>query len=103
MIEYFLLDKYLNKNIENYSNNTNNDNNKKYSNYFINFIFIIISCVAVYLSWTCQDNLKNNLGIRLIYAFFAFWFGIFYLIFYLFIRNSCITEQVIETVTETSK
>lgn len=50
---------------------------------------LIVSIFAVYLSWNCST--KEGLGVfeKVLYAFFAFIFNIFYLIYYALFRRSC--------------
>ena len=43
-----------------------------------------ISIFCIYLSWTCNTAAKIDTPLKVLYAFFAWFFGIFYLIFYFF-------------------
>ena len=55
---------------------------------YLVFVMIgfFISCYAVYLSWTCNTEGGIDTGLKIIYAIFAFMFGIFYIIFYFIFR-----------------
>ena len=51
---------------------------------------IAISVYAAYLSWSCNSALRTDLSVKIICAFFAFWFGFIYMICYmLFWTASC--------------
>ena len=53
---------------------------------------LVISLFCIYLSWTCNTVRKTDTFLKVIYAFFAWFFGIFYLIFYFFanyLGNGC--------------
>ena len=47
---------------------------------------ICISIYCVYLSWSCNTKLEINTGLKIIYAFFAAIFNVFYLIYYFVFR-----------------
>lgn len=49
-------------------------------------IGLLISCYAVYLSWTCNTAMGVNTGLKIVFAFFAFIFGLLYLIFYVLVN-----------------
>jgi hypothetical protein len=59
-----------------------------------NIISFIISCFAVYLSWTCNTAVGVHLVLKLIYAFFAFVFGFIYLIYYLLVRGDMCSQHL---------
>jgi hypothetical protein len=46
----------------------------------------LIGCYAVYLSWTCNTLSGISTPLKVIYAFFAYIFGMLYLIFYVIFR-----------------
>jgi hypothetical protein len=48
----------------------------------------IISFYAVYLSWTCKSNQKQNIYLRIFFAVLAYIFGMFYIILNIF-YNEC--------------
>jgi hypothetical protein len=49
-----------------------------------------LGCLAAYLSWTCNSADGIGAGWRFIRAFFAFIFGLFYLIVYaIFFAGRC--------------
>lgn len=47
-------------------------------------VSVIISVFCIYLSWNCNSSRGTDTGLKIFYAFFAFLFGFFYLIFYFF-------------------
>lgn len=47
-------------------------------------ISFLISSYSAYLSWNCNKNLE--IPMKMFYAFFAFMFGAFYLVFYVAVR-----------------
>ena len=52
-----------------------------------NIVSFIISCFAVYLSWSCNTAKDVHIVPKLIYSFFAFVFGGIYLIYYFLVRS----------------
>jgi apolipoprotein N-acyltransferase len=51
------------------------------------FIFsLMVGIFCIYLSWTCNTSLNAETPLKIMYAFFAWLFGIFYLMFY-FVAN----------------
>ena len=75
------------------SSNTSNKNDaviilKNNPKYVIvsSVISVVIGLYAVYLSWSCNSALGLGTGLKLLYALFAFIFGLLYLIFYLIFR-----------------
>jgi hypothetical protein len=50
------------------------------------FIGLIIGVYAAYLSWECNSALGISTPLKVIYAFFAWVFGLLYLIFYVIFR-----------------
>jgi uncharacterized membrane protein len=62
-------------------------------------VSISISLYAVYLSWSCNTSLGINTGLKILYAFFAFIFGLLYLLFYLIFRiGQCQKITIIKSV-----
>ena len=61
-----------------------NSNSNSSSSVFSNIFYFLISLGAIYLSWTCESNKQQYIGIRIFYAILAFIFGIFYIIFNIF-------------------
>ena len=53
-----------------------------------NIISLVLGAWAVYLSWTCNTLQGESTGMKIFYAFFAFIFGPFYLIYYLIAKRS---------------
>jgi hypothetical protein len=49
-------------------------------------ISIAIGFYAVYLSWTCNTASGYSTPLKVIFAFFAFIFGLLYLIFYVLVN-----------------
>jgi len=59
-----------------------------------NIIALLIGIYSAYLSWSCNSAEGTNIIFRIIWAFFAFIFGIFYLIFYYLVRSgACNTAK----------
>jgi hypothetical protein len=53
-------------------------------------IYIAIGVLCVYLSWKCNTNQCYNVAAKAIFAFFAWNFGLIYLIYYgLFRAGTC--------------
>ena len=48
---------------------------------------IAIMILCIYLSWTCNTKGGENVIMKVIYAFFAAFFNILYLIYYLLFRK----------------
>lgn len=46
----------------------------------------ILSIYAVYLSWTCSTAQNIAVGLKVLYAIFAYIFGFLYLIYYVFVN-----------------
>ena len=81
--------KYLCK-IEN--NNINKE--KKIENFesstvvqYGNILGLLIGGWAAYLSYECNTRHNINEPLKIIYAVFAFWFGLIYLIYYLLFKS----------------
>ena len=90
------IEKYLINKINNFINNKETNNNIEpyivehfdYNKYIYPLVWFIINCAAVWLSWSCKSNENLNIGFRIVYAAFAYFFGIFYIIAnYLFFSN----------------
>lgn len=47
---------------------------------------IVIGIVAAYLSWSCNTAMQYNFGLKVFFAFFAYLFGLVYLILYIIMR-----------------
>ena len=94
-----LAESYLINIINDYINNNLNKNKEHYivehfsdyKKYFYSLVWFCINCAAVYLSWNCNSNKNLNLGLRIIYALIAYFFGIFYIIFNGVLFKSCYT------------
>ena len=55
---------------------------------------LFIGFSSAYLSWTCNTALGISTGMKVLYAIFAFLFGLIYLIFYLIFRaGTCSTAK----------
>lgn len=52
----------------------------------VNIISIIIGIFAAYLSWSCNTAEGVSTGLKILYSFFAFLFGLLYLIYYAIFR-----------------
>ncbi len=78
----------LKKDEEQYENMTQDNLEKKaemYSNITF-FIMLLINCYAAYLSWECNSANNYPIGLKLIFAFFAFMFGTVYILYYILFR-----------------
>jgi hypothetical protein len=74
------------------SKDKSNENENEYENEIINynyhnellifFIYLAISVVAVYLSWTCNTKANYPMSVKIACAINAYTFGIFYIIYY---------------------
>jgi hypothetical protein len=53
----------------------------------INLVSIIVGLYAAFLSWRCSKG--TNLFLRIVYAVFAYIFGVIYLIYYFLFRGDC--------------
>ena len=59
-------------------------------------VSVLFGIFAVYLSWSCNTEAGINVGLKIVYAFFAFIFGGIYLLFYLLFRaGRCAPQQVV--------
>lgn len=82
MILNYLVHKYNNsRERESFSNNTDDG----FAIIIGNIIGIFISFYAAYLSFQCNDP-NSSIATNLLWAFFAFGFGIVYLIYYFFVN-----------------
>ena len=54
---------------------------------FAYVISLIVGIYAFSLSWQCNNNVPTFL--RIVYAVFAFWFGLVYLLYYFLFRGEC--------------
>jgi hypothetical protein len=52
-------------------------------------ISIVIGCIAATLSWNCNTVKGVDTGLKIIFAFFAFLFGLIYIILYLIFLSDC--------------
>lgn len=91
MILSTILKVYGNK--ENYKNDMDDfDNEMSYKNNFSDFLvdlIVIAICIyAAYLSWSCNTAKKISLPIKVFYSFFAFIFGLFYVVFYAIFKET---------------
>ena len=67
----------------------NLEEQKNYSIFQI-ILSILVSSLAVYLSWTCNSAVGINVLLKIIYAIFAFLFGPLYFVYYLLVQqNTC--------------
>jgi len=82
MIESFLLDKYYKK--ENF-----NGKDQSIITSFSSIIGLVFSIIALYLSWSCNTSKGISLIPKIIYGFFAFIFGLFYIILYFLFLRDC--------------
>jgi hypothetical protein len=67
-------------NKENFNDNDNNNNNLSIV-YILPILFYLgISIYAVNLSWNCESNKVYSIVTRIVFAFFAWIFGIYYIV-----------------------
>jgi hypothetical protein len=59
---------------------------KQNINGLVSIIVLAICIFNVYLSWTCNTSQNIGTAQKVIYAFFAFTFGLFYTLYYFFVR-----------------
>jgi|688.fasta_scaffold319786_3 hypothetical protein len=52
-------------------------------------LYFAVSAFCVYLSWNCSTKEGLDVVMKVIYAFFAAIFNVFYLIYYALFRRSC--------------
>jgi hypothetical protein len=78
------------------NNNKDNQTIEAFSSSGGDIIGLIISLtfgfMAAILSWNCNSKLHTGTGLKILYAFIAWFFGLFYLIFYFFanyLGNGC--------------
>jgi uncharacterized membrane protein len=92
---------------ESYANKENFDETKTESSSTVSIIGLIVSLLislyAVYLSWSCNSALNMSVGLKLLYAFFAFLFGLLYLLFYVIFRAGQCKSQNVPSSTVVSK
>lgn len=69
----------------------------------IEVCIFLLSVYAAYLSWTCNEALGYSTVVRAIFAFIAFVFGIFYVIFYAIFRSDACSTVIGRTKGEMSK
>lgn len=53
----------------------------------LDFLILIISMYAAYLSWRCNTVKKIDVLLKIIYSFFAFLFGFPYVLFYVVFKE----------------
>lgn len=49
-------------------------------------ISILIGLLAVYLSWTCNTAINYHVILKVLFAIFAWFFGLFYIVMYMILR-----------------
>jgi hypothetical protein len=68
-----------------YNKNKEGFSSESVGEWIIYLIFsIVISILCIYLSWSCNSSRNTDTVLKILYAIIAFFFGIFYLIFYFF-------------------
>jgi uncharacterized membrane protein YhdT len=88
--------KDIKEHFSNNKNENNNDNDNEFENEIenndINFGWIIlyygICFFAAYLSWTANTKLGYPMDVKLACALNAYTFGIFYIMYYMYIKYS---------------
>lgn len=59
----------------------NEEKEMSISEIIFSVIIFAISIYSAYISWNCKSNQNKSTIVRVIYAFFAFTFGVLYQIF----------------------
>ena len=65
-------------------------------------IGVLIGMYAAYLSWSCNSAIGLDTPIKVFYAFWAFFFGLLYLIFYVLFRAGTCYPRVIQVTSATA-
>lgn len=84
-MQYYFFKQCYTRLAETYDQNENINLICEGEDFLFNFLSLLISFYAASLSWNC--NQKINIYLRIIYAFFAFIFGIIYIVLYLIFRS----------------
>ena len=77
------------------------DNELNRYDVLVALVSILISIFAAYLSWTCNKNVGT--GMRVIYAFFAYMFGLTYLILFAIFRQGECKKVINDSITSAKK
>ena len=65
--------------------------------YIGQIVGIVLGIYAAILSWSCNAGLDHSIGMRILYAIFAFAFGGLYLVMYAFMRyDTCPKSRYIQ-------
>ena len=67
---------------------------RKQEEQLANIIALVLGAWAAYLSWTCNTLQGESTGAKVFYAFFAFMFGPWYLIYYYLAKRKECAGQV---------
>jgi len=59
---------------------------KKKENYTSIIIYNIIGIISAILSWKCNTKNNVNIPMKILFSFFAYMFGVFYIFYYLLFR-----------------
>lgn len=51
---------------------------------FLSVVLLCVSIYSAYISWNCKSNQNKSTIVRVIYAFFAFMFGLIYQVIHAF-------------------
>jgi hypothetical protein len=57
-------------------------------------VSVLLGIYAAYLSWTSNTELGIHVGVKAVYAFFAFLFGMIYLANYFFLKRDVLGKYV---------
>lgn len=52
-------------------------------------VSLVIGLFGAYLSWSCNTIQGYNVFLKIVFAFFAWFFGLLYLILYALFRSPC--------------
>ena len=77
---------------ETFSTNSNEtDNNSRLEPLMILSLLlsVLIGCIAANLSWNCNTAKGVDFGLKILFAIFAFLFGLIYIILYLIFLSDC--------------
>jgi hypothetical protein len=68
--------------------------------YIYSLLHLIAIGAAVFMSWNCEENKKQDMGVRVLYAILVFLFPYIYIIYYFFaMKESCKPKENLSTVT----
>lgn len=90
-MDAFLLGTYIQRKRTEGTETFSDGSDKKWDTFEIisSVISFLIGVFAAYLSWSCNTIQGYNIFPKIVFAFFAWIFGLFYLILYGLFRSPC--------------